>query len=253
MIYKCIEDFEIPVINENGLVTESILKITSGMFFKEIEDNALSGAEIKLESIFDDTFIEISKETLNSLFKDIEFIDLLEMQKQLDEEVAKPRENGFIPRERTLLDIKLALDDEFQEWLKELPDEYNFKTWKKKEYNRENELIELVDVFFFILSYINTTDDEYNKKYFDFCYNEYFKTYSSFSYRFSLEEVITSFKRKIWEWNSLVKSPRDHIDGSIIEDYLTLVTKRGFTKDEMIQAYLTKWKRNITVRVKEEW
>lgn len=185
--------------------------------------------------------------------KIIEFIDLLEMQKQLDEEVAKPRENGFIPRKRTLLDIKLALDDEFQEWLRELPDEHNFKTWKQKEYNRENELIEIVDVLFFILSYINTTDDEYNKKYFNFCYNEYFKTYSRFSDRFSLEEVITSFKRKIWEWNSLVKSPRDYIDGSIISDYLTLVTKRGFTKDEMIQAYLTKWERNITVRVKEEW
>lgn len=29
--------------------------------------------------------------------------------------------------------------------------------------------------------------------------------------------------------------------------------ERGFTKDEIIQAYLTKWKRNITLRVKEEW
>lgn len=143
MIYQCVKDFEIPVINENGMMTESVLKVTSGMFFKEVEDNALSGAEIKLESIFDDTFIEISKETLKSSFKDIEFIDLLEMQKQLDEEVAKPRENGFVPRKRTLLDIKLALDDEFQEWLRELPQELNFKTWKKKEYKREDELIEL--------------------------------------------------------------------------------------------------------------
>lgn len=61
MIYQCVKDFEIPVINENGMMTESVLKVTSGMFFKEVEDNALSGAEIKLESIFDDTFMKYQK------------------------------------------------------------------------------------------------------------------------------------------------------------------------------------------------
>ena len=68
MIYQCVKDFEISVINENGMMTERILKITSGMFFKESKDNILSGAEIKLENIFDNTFIEISKETLKSSF-----------------------------------------------------------------------------------------------------------------------------------------------------------------------------------------
>lgn len=82
----------------------------------------------------------------------MKFKELLGMQKQLDETVEKPRKSGYIPRKRTLLDIKLALDDEFQEWLRELPDEYNFKTWKEKEYSREKELIELVDVLF---SYYN--------------------------------------------------------------------------------------------------
>lgn len=239
MIYKCIEDFEIPVINENGMMTESILKITSGMFFKESKDNALSGAEIKLESIFDDTFIEISKETLKSLFKDIEFIDLLEMQKQLDEEVAKPRENGFVPRKRTLLDIKLALDDEFQEWLRELPQELNFKTWKKKEYSREDELIELTDCLFFILQWVNI---RYVRK-------DMLKIFSNRLEEFrkniygDLRALISVFKENLWGDKTL----------TTFCAWICICIERGFTKDEMIQAYLTKWKRNITVRVKEEW
>lgn len=190
---------------------------------------------------------------INKEIKDITFDDLLELQKQLDEEVAKPRDNGFVPRERTLLDIKLALDDEFQEWLRELPQELNFKTWKKKDYKREDELIEIVDVLFFVLAYVNTTEDEDNKKYFNFCYNEYFRSYSRFNDRFSLEDVITSFKRKIWEYNVLVKNPRNYIDGSIITDYLTLTAKRGFTKDEIIKQYLKKWKENINSRIKGDW
>lgn len=239
MIYKCIEDFEIPVINENGMMTESVLKVTSGMFFKEVEDNALSGDEIKLESIFDDTFIEISKETLKSLFKDIEFIDLLEMQKQLDEEVAKPRENGFVPRQRTLLDLKLALDDEFQEWLRELPQELNFKTWKKKEYKREDELIELTDCLFFILQWVNANNftksmlDIYSRKLeiFEKVINE------------NLRTLISMFKNYLWTDKTLI----------IFSIWICICIERGFTKDEIIQAYLTKWKTNITVRVKEEW
>ena len=91
----------------------------------------------------------------------MKFKELLGMQKQLDETVEKPRKSGYIPRKRTLLDIKLALDDEFQEWLRELPDEYNFKTWKEKEYDREKELIELVDVLFFLLQWINAIVEKY--------------------------------------------------------------------------------------------
>ena len=237
MIYQCIKDFEISVINENGMMTERILKITSGMFFKESKDNILSGAEIKLENIFDDTFIEISKETLKSLFKDIEFSDLLELQIQLDEEVAKPRENGFVPRE--MLDIKLALDDEFQEWLRELPQELNFKTWKKKEYKREDELIEITDCLFFILQWVNANNftksmlDIYSRKLeiFEKVINE------------NLRTLISMFKNYLWTDKTLI----------IFSIWICICIERGFTKDEIIQAYLTKWKRNMRVRIKEDW
>ena len=79
------------------------------------------------------------------------FDDLLYLQKLLDNEVSKPRKNGFVPRKRNDMDILSALDDEFQEWQKELPYEYNFKTWKQKEYSREKELEEFVDILFFFL------------------------------------------------------------------------------------------------------
>lgn len=88
---------------------------------------------------------------INKDIKDITFADLLELQKQLDEEVVKPRDNGFVPRETCILDLTLALDDEFQEWLRELPDKYNFKVWKQKVWDREKEITEITDCLFFFL------------------------------------------------------------------------------------------------------
>lgn len=105
--------------------------------------------------------------------KPTNFRELLELQRILDMETAKPRENGFEPRKRNEQDILSALDDEFQEWQKELPYEYNFKTWKQKEYNREKELEEFVDVLFFFLQYVNykaETDDEIIEDFEEFFY-----------------------------------------------------------------------------------
>lgn len=171
--------------------------------------------------------------------KDIKLTDLLEMQRQLDEDVAKPRENGFVPRKRTLLDIKLALDDEFQEWLRELPQELNFKTWKKKEYSREDELIELTDCLFFILQWVNIRYVRkdmlkiFSNRLEEFCKNIYG----------DLRALISVFKENLWGDKTL----------TTFCAWICICIERGFTKDEMIQAYLTKYKRNITVRVKEEW
>lgn len=176
---------------------------------------------------------------INKDIKEITFTDLLELQKQLDEEVAKPRDNGFVPRKRTLLDIKLALDDEFQEWLRELPQKLNFKTWKKKEYNREDELIELTDCLFFILQWVNI---RYVKK-------DVLKIFSNRLEEFcknidgDLRAMISVFKENLWRDRTLI----------IFCAWICICIERGFAKEEMIQAYLTKWKRNISVRIKEDW
>lgn len=98
------------------------------------------------------------------------FLDLLELQRILDDKVSKPRENGFEPRERLTIDIVLSIDDEVQEWLRELPKKYNFKTWKEKPYSREKELEELTDVLFFFLQYVNHTmaEDEFEELFDEF-------------------------------------------------------------------------------------
>lgn len=76
------------------------------------------------------------------------FKELLKLQKELDEAIEKPRKNGFIQK-KTFENIFLDLNDEFREWLRELPKEFNFKNPKKKNYNREKELEELTDMLFF--------------------------------------------------------------------------------------------------------
>lgn len=138
--------------------------------------------------------------TINKDIKDIEFTDLLKLQKQLDEEVAKPRPNGFVPRERTLLDIKLALDDEFQEWLRELPQELNFKTWKEKEYKREDELIEITDCLFFILQWLNSKDTT------NFMLEIYSDRFENFAKNIEtdLELLISIFKKYLWQDKMLI-------------------------------------------------
>ena len=79
------------------------------------------------------------------------FDDLLNLQKILDENIS----DKFSEREKTEIDILDAIKDEKQEWLKELPYHLNFKTWKRKEYNRDKELEEITDILFFILQLAN--------------------------------------------------------------------------------------------------
>ena len=179
---------------------------------------------------------------INKDIKDITFADLLELQKQLDEEVAKPRPNGFVPRERTLLDIKLALDDEFQEWLRELPQELNFKTWKEKEYKREDELIEITDCLFFFLQLFNRQEIK-QEYWFEWCEEEFneFQKDKNKDYTFSSE--VEYFKESLWE--------EDYHD--CFCTWVSICRLRGFTKDEIVNQYLKKWKENISNRIKGEW
>lgn len=179
---------------------------------------------------------------INKDIKDITFADLLELQKQLDEEVAKPRPNGFVPRERTLLDIKLALDDEFQEWLRELPDEYNFKTWKEKEYSKEKELIELVDVLFFLLQWINAIVEKY--EYVFEAFSDEFEAFGDAKTNAdtSLNTLILMFKNYVYIDAVLM----------VLNAWISICVERGFSKEEIIQTYINKWKKNMG-RIKGDW
>lgn len=175
--------------------------------------------------------------------KDIKLADLLKLQKQIDEELNKPKENGFIPRKRTLLDIKLTLDDEFQEWLRELPQELNFKTWKQREYSRENELIELTDVLFLMLQYINFKEDNVEKS--NCC-----RVWDDFKLRFSIYNdekdfsvEVEIFKQYLWF--------REYLSYAMMK-YINIILLRGFTKEEIIKTYISKYKLIMAYYKREE-
>lgn len=80
----------------------------------------------------------------------MKFIELLEMQKQLDETVEKPRDNGFKPKRRTYQKIVKSMIAEIIEFNEETRDTH--KTWKQKEFNVIKMVEESVDILFFLSS-----------------------------------------------------------------------------------------------------
>lgn len=167
------------------------------------------------------------------------FKELLEMQQQLDTEVAKPRKDGFTPRKRGWIDIRGALDDELQEWYRELPDEFNFKTWKEKKYDREKELIEITDILFFFLQYANHYPKSCLKNDMEKVFEEFGRGIGGVWY-----EMI-NIKRNLWaghDYKGIVEA---------FKHYISLITCRGFTKEEIINQYIKKWEVNIKIR--EDW
>lgn len=141
----------------------------------------------------------MTKEILNKETKDITFEDLIHLQKELDKLILEPRENGFVPRTRTGLDKILALDDEFNEWLKELPYELNFKIWKQQKYNKNKELEEFTDILFFILAFVILSEDCMPR----LSYQKMFKNFNKFKstkyepYK-NVDVLIKEFKYFMW-------------------------------------------------------
>lgn len=177
------------------------------------------------------------------------FEDLMRFQKRLCEAVGKKRDNGFIPRERSILDIYLSLDDEFQEWLRELPQEYNFKTWKEKIYSREKELEEFTDCLFFFVQYQNSLYSpnpyEYDET---LCaiFNNWGHTYKSEN----LIDEIQNFKFNLW--SSDCDSAFDFDFKCCFESWIAISKLRGFTKQEILDKYFNKWQKNME-RIKGDW
>lgn len=188
------------------------------------------------------------------------FEEALILQEILDGKVGKPRPNGFLPRERNWTDMKLSLLDEFMEWLKELPQEINFKTWKQKTYNREKELEEYVDCLFFFLQIINSTISELEK------YKNESKDYnvekeiiffkglslkSDFDFKkYSQKEIESKLEEKI-QWFNKYLFWYDSISDAYFT-WLDISALRGFTKQEILDTYWNKWKKNME-RINKDW
>lgn len=165
------------------------------------------------------------------------FKELLKMQENLDWEIAKTRHNGFEPRKRNELDILLALDDELQEWLKELPTIYNFKTWKQKEYSREKELEEFTDVLFFYLQLHNLRTKQGHVNDSETIFDNWIEMPDSV-----LRHYIMLAKQRLWECN---------FDG-FLQAYIKIAKLREFSKDEIVECYIEKYNKNLK-RIKGDW
>lgn len=174
------------------------------------------------------------------------FEDLLYLQSILDKEVAKARENGFTPRERNADDIILSIIAELIEFDEELSTTH--KTWKQKEFNKENAIIESVDVLFFFLQYINYLKDkeiggikklienlDFNKINFfrenkDFYYVEVDSFFINNMISFLLNGLLESFFFKL------------------CRAYVFL----GMTKEDILYTYWEKWQKNMQ-RINGDW
>ena len=155
------------------------------------------------------------------------FEDILKLQKHLDESIHSSRE-------RTLEDIKLSLIAELIELNEET--KYSHKTWKTKEYDRDKELEELTDVYFFFAQLINykSRDGRFEKE----CYCrefEFFPDYYAGSY----------FTRLIY---NLIDNNFNWFFGGL----LTCSAKLGYTKVDILNCYWEKWQKNMK-RIVKEW
>ena len=163
---------------------------------------------------------------------------LLGLQEILDKKTAKERPNGFKPRERDFIDIYLSFDDEVNEWVKELPEEYNFKTWKQKEYDREKEVIEFVDTLFFILQYVNSSDI--------YVINRFEENWNNYRDK---KKKKKSLKEEICIYKSNFKSG---YFGSILNSFWKVSELREITEQEIYDTYWKKWNKNMG-RTEEDW
>lgn len=173
------------------------------------------------------------------------FKDLLNLQRILDENTGKTRQNGFIPRERNKMDIILSLDDEFQEWLKELPSELNFKTWKEKKYSKDKELEELTDILFFILQLAN------NREYLKESFLKSFYNWEKYP-EIDKTDYIEIENRDNFTKNLKFDLYVDQYRKDLFEDYVVLCIWRKFSKEDILNKYWEKWQKNMK-RVAEDW
>lgn len=130
-------------------------------------------------------------------------------------------------RERTEEDIKLSLIAELIELNEET--KYSHKTWKTKEYNRDKELEELTDVYFFFAQLINNKkrDGRFKKEY--YCREfELFPGYYSGSY-----------------FTRLIYNLTDNNFSWFFGGLLTCSVKLGYTKDDILNCYWEKWQKNM--------
>lgn len=151
------------------------------------------------------------------------FADILELQKILDENIKNVRTRG-------LKDIQLSLIAEIIEFNEETKESH--KTWKSKPYDREKELEELTDIFFFLAQWIN----------YESGYTEGF-----FEEAFSMKEVLRHADCRILIYEIMNDTPY-----GFLLSLMTVARNYSYTKEGILETYWKKWQKNME-RIGKEW
>ena len=156
------------------------------------------------------------------------FRDILNLQKHLDDNI-----NNIRPR--TFDDIQMSLIAECVEFNEETM--LSHKTWKVKPYDKEKELEELTDVYFFFAQLINYLDDDKN---------EALKEAICFSFE---EKYIHTDSPDILDFIHYVYTDKLAI---AMDELIAITYQYNYTTDNILNSYWVKWKKNMR-RIGKEW
>ena len=160
------------------------------------------------------------------------FEDILNLQKHLDKNL-----NNVRPR--CLRDIKLSLIAEVIEFNEETHESH--KTWKTKSYDKEKELEEFTDIWFFLAQMIN------------------FKLEISDGFVEIKNKITKLFNDRtnlklIYQPNieNLIMSVLYGNDFQILQNLIIISINKGYTKDDILDCYWEKRQKNMQ-RIGKEW
>ncbi|ATV35931.1 dUTP diphosphatase [Fusobacterium pseudoperiodonticum] len=156
------------------------------------------------------------------------FKNILSLQKHLDNNINNVRD-------RTFEDIQMSLIAECVEFNEETM--LSHKTWKVKPYNKEKELEELTDIYFFFAQLLNYLDDEKNKELkYVICYS-FDEQYISTNEPHLLKFIHYVYTEKL----------------AIAMDELNAITyQHNYTTQNILDCYWEKWQKNMK-RIGKEW
>ena len=164
------------------------------------------------------------------------FEDILKLQKHLDESIHSSRE-------RTLKDIKLSLIAEVIEFNEETPESH--KTWKTKPYDKEKELEELVDIWFFMAQLVNYAESIGHIS---------IQEVTRLSNFFKDDNIYTDKNISVLTIIFNLRSPKMHYDWLkfLIIDLMNLSNHYGYTTNDILEGYWKKLNYNLS-RIGKEW
>ena len=164
------------------------------------------------------------------------FIDMLGLQEYLDKSIHSARP-------RMLEDIKKSLIAECIEFDEETPQSH--KTWKTKPYNKEKELEELTDIWFFVAQMVNYSEymdkiTVLEKQKLNIFFEDNKSPYRS---KNDILDIIFDVKNSYMDYDWL---------RFLITDLMILSNQYGYTTQDILKTYWGKWQKNMQ-RIGKEW